>query len=599
MKKRRLPVNLLFSVTLAVILSLMSVILVYPSPVLGAPPAKPTHLVAASGDSSTVSLAWTNNAPSATLVQVWRKVLGQDDDYRYHDSVPITRTYYYESGLEPGTTYCYKVRVHSTTYGFSDFSNEASARTNNLAVAITSPNGGEEWKAGEVRDITWSSDAEGYTVTLSYKTDTIDWTEIATVPNTNAYAWTVPNVNSTHVRVKAYVFKPGGTATVSDQSNGEFTIKGKIMQVIPLLPLITKPAAPTGLALENPSGSTVILNWQDNSDNESGFKIWRETEDSSFMQIGTTDANTVSYTDTGLSGPGALVGECTYRVCAYNSAGNSNYSNEASIELMRVIELTPRPSKPFNLTAEAVSDNSIKLIWKNANPQDGIEIQRQESGGDFDKIAELAGVDNSYIDTGLSAGQRYTYRLRAFNNGDTPAARSYSLYSDEASAMIPAAPGTSPGASPGTSPGISPGTSMSDKTVLRFYISSGEYYVQEPYQTASRVQTMDTAPMIFGGRTLLPIRYVSEPLGAAVSWDATLDQVTVQLGDKHIALWINNGTARVNGAETPIDPANPEVTPIIIPPGRTMLPLRFIAENLGCRVEWNAELREAMVIYPK
>ena len=142
---------------------------------------------------------------------------------------------------EPGTTYCYKVRAHSTALGYS-ISNKP-ARTNNLAVAITSPNGGKNGKPGNPQH-NRSSDAEGYTVRLSYKTDTIDWTEIATVPNTNAYVWTVPNINSTHVRVKAYVFKPGGTATVSDQSNGEFTIKGKFKQVIPLLPLITKPAAP-------------------------------------------------------------------------------------------------------------------------------------------------------------------------------------------------------------------------------------------------------------------------------------------------------------------------------------------------------------------
>ena len=36
----------------------------------------------------------------------------------------------------------------------------------------------------------------------------------------------------------------------------------------------------------------------------------------------------------------------------------------------------------------------------------------------------------------------------------------------------------------------------------------------------------------------------------------------------------------------PIDPNNANVTPIAVPPGRTMLPLRFIAENLGCQVDW-------------
>lgn len=51
------------------------------------------------------------------------------------------------------------------------------------------------------------------------------------------------------------------------------------------------------------------------------------------------------------------------------------------------------------------------------------------------------------------------------------------------------------------------------------------------------------------------------------------------------ASWRN--TARVNGQEILIDSNNANVTPIVTPPGRTMLPLRFISEQLGCQVDWN------------
>ncbi len=61
----------------------------------------------------------------------------------------------------------------------------------------------------------------------------------------------------------------------------------------------------------------------------------------------------------------------------------------------------------------------------------------------------------------------------------------------------------------------------------------------------------------------------------------------------------NGGTARVNGVNTPIDSSNPNVAPIIVPPGRTMLPLRYIAENLGCQVDWNQALQEVKAAYPK
>ena len=66
-----------------------------------------------------------------------------------------------------------------------------------------------------------------------------------------------------------------------------------------------------------------------------------------------------------------------------------------------------------------------------------------------------------------------------------------------------------------------------------------------------------------------------------------------------IEFWINSNTARVNGAETLIDADNPSVVPVLLPPGRTMLPLRFISENLGCEVNWNQELKEINLIYGK
>jgi hypothetical protein len=110
---------------------------------------------------------------------------------------------------------------------------------------------------------------------------------------------------------------------------------------------------------------------------------------------------------------------------------------------------------------------------------------------------------------------------------------------------------------------------------------------------------MDAPPVIMESRTLLPIRYVAEPLGAVVKWDPGAERVTVSLGGKFIELWIGSNAAAVNGQNIFIDSQNPKVTPVILPPGRTMLPLRFIAENLGCRVDWDSTAYMAKVTYPK
>lgn len=111
-------------------------------------------------------------------------------------------------------------------------------------------------------------------------------------------------------------------------------------------------------------------------------------------------------------------------------------------------------------------------------------------------------------------------------------------------------------------------------------------------------QEIDVPPQIIEGRTLLPIRWVAEPLGANVGWDGVEKKVTVTLKSTTIELWIGKNIARVNGVDTPIDPNNPKVVPMIIS-GRTMLPVRFVAENLGCQVDWDANTKTVTITYPK
>jgi hypothetical protein len=110
------------------------------------------------------------------------------------------------------------------------------------------------------------------------------------------------------------------------------------------------------------------------------------------------------------------------------------------------------------------------------------------------------------------------------------------------------------------------------------------------------LQTLDSPPVIKNSRTLLPIRAIIESLGGAVSWDATERKVTVSLGSTTIELWIGKSIAKVNGIDTPIDSTNPKVVPEIIN-SRTMLPLRFVTENLGCDVQWDGTTKIITITY--
>lgn len=108
---------------------------------------------------------------------------------------------------------------------------------------------------------------------------------------------------------------------------------------------------------------------------------------------------------------------------------------------------------------------------------------------------------------------------------------------------------------------------------------------------------IDVAPQIIQGRTLLPIKWVAEPLGATVEWSASDRRVTISLNGTVLELWIGKSQARVDGSFLPIDATNANVVPLIVS-GRTMLPVRFVAEQLGADVQWEASTKTITITGP-
>ncbi len=98
-------------------------------------------------------------------------------------------------------------------------------------------------------------------------------------------------------------------------------------------------------------------------------------------------------------------------------------------------------------------------------------------------------------------------------------------------------------------------------------------------------------PYIVGvGVTLVPIRVISESFGAEVNWDGDTKTVTVVDGDTTIVVTVGSKTATVNGEEKELEEA-PELTEN----GFTMIPLRFISENLGAEVGYVHETQAITV----
>jgi len=105
---------------------------------------------------------------------------------------------------------------------------------------------------------------------------------------------------------------------------------------------------------------------------------------------------------------------------------------------------------------------------------------------------------------------------------------------------------------------------------------------------------LDAPAAIVEDRTLVPLRAVVEHLGGSIAWDAKTRQVTLKARGTTITLTIGKSTALVNGKLLAIDPKNSKVVPVLSS-NRTMLPLRFVSENLGLQVGWDAETRTITV----
>jgi len=137
------------------------------------------------------------------------------------------------------------------------------------------------------------------------------------------------------------------------------------------------------------------------------------------------------------------------------------------------------------------------------------------------------------------------------------------------------------------------GTSTTPTSKLTIVLKIGD-----PYMTVNGAKKeidpgRNTVPVIVKGRTLLPIRALIETMGGSVGWDDNTKKVTIKLKNTTIVLTINKNQATVNGKAKEMD-----VAPQIIN-SRTMVPLRFVTEQLGCQVDWNADTKTVTIRYNK
>ena len=134
------------------------------------------------------------------------------------------------------------------------------------------------------------------------------------------------------------------------------------------------------------------------------------------------------------------------------------------------------------------------------------------------------------------------------------------------------------------------GTVTARASLELYYDGAYHTYNGSIYSLYINGQKIDTPmePIIFNNRALVPLREVFEALGATVSYNNQTKGIVVEGLGKKIEMQINSSIAIINNVVGTIPDG---ITPKLITKAggetKTMVPARFISENMGADVTWN------------
>ncbi len=173
-------------------------------------------------------------------------------------------------------------------------------------------------------------------------------------------------------------------------------------------PTPSPPIAPSNVIATTVSESQINLSWNDNATDEDGFSVERSLDQSTWSIIASLSANANKYSDTGLLPDTTFY----YRTRAYNSTGNSAYSNTDSARTLQAVspDTTP-PETPNDLGATVKGRSRVVLSWSSVSDFGGSGLSHYRIMRNNTLLADTTGT--SFTDTRTTSGATYAYHLVA------------------------------------------------------------------------------------------------------------------------------------------------------------------------------------------
>lgn len=376
-------------------------------------PAVPTAFTATTLSNSSIRLAWTDNSSNESAFILERCSGAACTDFVATDTVPADSTGRTQTGLATGTLFRYRLRAINAA-GSSAFTDIAQASTN-LPAAPTSIRVLPVTTTSA--SITWTdvaTDETGYRLERCVGASCTDFATLINLP-----AGASSHVDATVLAGSSYNYRVSA-----------FNAAGSSATIGPVRVTLAVPAAATFPTAVPTSGTQMTVNWVDNSDNESSFRVERCAGETctNFTTLATVGADTITLTDATVTANNFY----RYRVVAVNALGGATASDP-------VLANTFSPNAPTALVATGVSATTIALTWTdNGNFETGYQLERC-LGVACTNFVLLRSFDANVVattDSLLGNLQTYRYRVRAVN------VIANSAYSNVAEALteIPPAP---------------------------------------------------------------------------------------------------------------------------------------------------------------
>lgn len=274
---------------------------------------------------SHVVLTWKDNTNQEIGTYIERRE-GGSGQFIEIGSVGTDQTEFIDSTISAKVTYYYRARHYAVAGHYTQYSNYAEVFIPELPPTAPTNLKINEFETGKLYGLTWqdnSSDEDGFELQRKAGDNGEFETYKIFAPNTKAYNDSIQNSSVTYYyRVRAF-----RNNLVSDFTNTVSTTGSAIDDL----------GKPTNLVAVYREGSTYIidLSWNDNSTKEYGFIIERKEyenwQNNEFVEIKTLGPNSENYAD---DDPNLARGtQYIYRIKAYNAQDNSEYSNEALVEI--------------------------------------------------------------------------------------------------------------------------------------------------------------------------------------------------------------------------------------------------------------------------